>query len=85
VDGRVAALSEGACFRHGRDFIRFTGASRTAEEVLIEYLRDKQLLLILDNCEHFDLRLRQAGCETVADVPTSASARDQSGSAQYPW
>ena len=48
-----AALSEG---RLVTDMIATTfglqAMSRTSEEVLIEHLNDKKLLLVLDNCEH---------------------------------
>ncbi len=48
-----AALSEG---RLVTDMIATTfglqAMSRTSEEVLIEHLNDKELLLVLDNCEH---------------------------------
>ena len=52
---------------------------RTATETVLEFLRGKQLLLVLDNCEHLLRAVRGSRGRGDADVPQGAGARDEPG------
>ena len=54
-------------------------AGQTLEEALVEFLRTKQLLLVVDNCEHVLDAVADAGRGDRAVVSAGGGAGDQPG------
>ena len=52
-------------------------------QTLIEHLKDKRLLLLLDNCEHLLDGCAQAGRHARASMPAACDSREQPGSARH--
>ena len=54
-------------------------------QTLTEYLKDKRLLLLLDNCEHLLDGCAQLADTLVRQCPTCDDSREQPGSARHWW
>ena len=73
LDGPAARAAGG---RVGRSASR-RSPGRPLVEALIDYLRDRQLLLVLDNCEHLVAGVRRAGRRRCCGRPGPADPRDE--------
>jgi predicted ATPase len=50
---------------------------------LVEHMRDRRALLVLDNCEHLLNAMRHAGRRASARIPNAADASDEPGTARH--
>ena len=53
-------------------------SDQPAQERVMDYLRERQVLLVLDNCEHIDRR-RRVFCRDIARLPAGDNSNDQPG------